>query len=197
MSTVLRRTWRVRLPIASSVLLILMVSACASMEHAAVRHEQAIRLDRSAEHFNLAAADADRAASSLDRAAGTLLAIKGIDPEHVQNYSKYALILREVAHVIRGVADTLSSARLPLTRGQVRKIHEVGRASRDHLSDMLQATDMTRQLLPELIAAAQELSADDATTVAEAVDYIENAMDSVENMVTHADAAAAELERLE
>ena len=168
---------------------------CASTEHARAE-AQAPMLARAADHFNQAASDADRAAAYLDRAARTMLTINGVDPAHVQGFSEFELALRDVAHVLRDVAETLSRARLPLTRGQVRKVHEIVRAARGYLSDLLRAIGVTRQSLPELRGAGQELSADDAAAVAEAVGYIESALDSVDSMVTHADAAGTELERL-
>ena len=83
----------------------LIVSACASTEHAAARQAQAPLLARAAEHFNQAAADADRAAVYLDRAAGTMLAINGVEPAHVQGFSELELSLRYAAHVLREGAD--------------------------------------------------------------------------------------------
>ena len=71
----------------------LIVSACASTEHAAARQAQAPLLARAAEHFNQAAADADRAAVYLDRAAGTMLAINGVKPADVQGFSESELSL--------------------------------------------------------------------------------------------------------
>ena len=79
----------------------------ASTEHAAARQAQASLLARAAEHFNQAAADADRAAVYLDRAAGTMLAINGVKPAHVQGFSELELSLRYVAHVLREGTDTL------------------------------------------------------------------------------------------
>ena len=173
----------------------LIVSACASTEHAAARQAQAPLLARAAEHFNQAAADADRAAVYLDRAAGTMLAINGVKPAHVQGFSESELSLRYVAHVLREAADTLPRARLPLSREQSRNMLDAVREMRS-ASSFVRGHDRMRELLTDLRTEGQELPADDAAAVADAVEDIESALDSVESMIAHTAAAATELERL-
>ena len=174
----------------------LIVSACASTEHAAARQAQAPLLARAAEHFNQAAADADRAAVYLDRAVGTMLAINGVKPAHVQGFSESELSLRYVAHVLREAADTLPRARLPLSREQSRNMLDAGREMRHQASAFVRGHDRMRELLTDLRTEGQELPADDAAAVADAVEDIESALDSVESMIAHTAAAATELERL-
>ena len=173
----------------------LIVSACASTEHAAARQAQAPLLARAAEHFNQAAADADRAAVYLDRAAGTMLAINGVKPAHVQGFSEYEFSLRYGAHVLRAAADTLPRARLPLSREQSRNMLDAVREMRS-ASSFVRGHDRIREWLTDLRTEGQELPADDAAAVADAVEDIESALDSVESMIAHTAAAATELERL-
>ena len=164
---------------------------------------------RAAEHFNQAAADADRAAVYLDRAAGTMLAINGVKPAHVQGFSELELSLRYVAHVLREGTDTLRRARLPLSREQSRNMPDAVRKMRSAWS-FVRGHDRIRELLTDLRTEGQELPADDAAAVADAVEdiesaldsiesmlaHIESAVDSVESMIAHTAAAATELERL-
>ena len=56
--------------------------------------------------------------------------------------------------------------------------------------------DRIREWLTDLRTEGQELPADDAAAVADAVEDIESALDSVESMIAHTAAAATELERL-
>ena len=167
----------------------------ASTEHAAARQAQASLLARAAEHFNQAAADADRAAVYLDRAAGTMLAINGVKPAHVQGFSELELSLRYVAHVLREGTDTLRRARLPLSREQSRNMPDAVRKMRSAWS-FVRGLDRVRELLTDLRTEGQELPAADAAALADAVEDIESALDSVESMLAHTAAAATELERL-
>ena len=173
----------------------LLVGGCASMEHSA-RQSQGPILNRTAEHFRLAAADASQAAVQLDRVVETALEVKGIGTEHLRGFRETELSLRFLARILSDADGALSRARLPLSREQVVKFHAAARQARTALAGLAQGIEDVRLDVRES-TAAHNLSAEEQEVLAAVLGHVDGALDSVESMVGHADAAVTELERLE
>ena len=174
----------------------LIVSACASTEHAAARQAQASLLTSAGNHFDQAATNGDQAAQRFDRGIRALLAIDGIDPAQLQSYREFEKVVRTAAHVTRNLGETLRSVRTPVTEHQSRKWIEGVTAMRSASSGLLRSLDGIRARLSEMRTAAQELPTEVAAAVEAGVVDFESAIDSLEIMIEHAGAGTDDLERL-
>ena len=174
----------------------LIVSACASTEHAAARQAQASLLTSAANHFDQAATNGDQAAQRFDRGIRAWLALDGIDLAQLQSYRELEKGVRTAAHVMRNLGATLRSGRTPVTEHQSRKLIEGVTEMRSASSGLLRSLDGIRAGLSEMRTAALELPTEVTAAVEAGVVDFESAIDLLEVMIEHAGAGTDDLERL-